>query len=247
MVAPATGSTPEPALDALWERWCETRAIHHRDALAERYTPFVRMLAAQLYAQRFSGELEFADYLHFGLLAMLQALERFQPQRGVRFEAFVEPSVRGAILDGISRLSEVQRQVATRREILRERSLSLTEAKSTGKGALERLADVALGLAMGFALEDSGMYVSEQHPTMPCNAYQRIEFQQLCRNIAELVGTMPHPWGLVIHRHYLQQQAFTAIAEHLQLSKARVSQIHREGLQRLREEYRRRQTISNLA
>jgi RNA polymerase sigma factor for flagellar operon FliA len=238
---------PPIATDSLWQEWCASRSPQLRDALAERYTPFVRMLAAQLYAQRFSGELEFADYLQFGLLAMLQALERFQPQRGVRFEAYAEPGVRGAILDGISRLSEVQRQVATRREILRERSLSLAEAKAGSKGALERLAEVALNLAMGFALEDSGMYLSEEHPTMPCNAYQRIEFQQLCRNMAELVGTLPAPWGLVIYRHYLQQQAFTTIADHLQLSKARVSQLHREGLQRLRDEYRRRQVVSGVA
>jgi RNA polymerase sigma factor for flagellar operon FliA len=102
-------------------------------------------------------------------------------------------------------------------------------------------------LAIGFALEDTGMLQAQEEPSLPCNAYQKQEFQQLKSGMAELVSTLPEPWGLVIYRHYLQQQPFTAIAEHLQLSKARVSQLHREGLKRLRLEYQRRQGISVVA
>jgi hypothetical protein len=76
-------------------------------------------------------------------------------------------------------------------------------------------------LAIGFALEDTGMLQAQEEPSLPCNAYQKQEFQQLKSGMAELVSTLPEPWGLVIYRHYLQQQPFTAIAEHLQLSKAR--------------------------
>jgi len=102
--------------------------------------------------------------------------------------------------------------------------------------ALERLGDLAIGLALGFALEagPEGAEASAE----PDNAYARIELIQLRRRIAELVGNLPESERRVIVRHYFQQQPFEEIARGLSLTKGRISQIHHAALRRMRERLR---------
>ncbi|HEY8880059.1 MAG TPA: sigma-70 family RNA polymerase sigma factor, partial [Roseateles sp.] len=122
----------------------------------EAYTPLVRRLAARAYSRRIGGELEYADLVQMGMVGLLEAIDRYTPARGVRFETFATYRVEGAILNGLPSYSELQRQLALRRELARERAQSLREQTETrDRSALERLADLAISLALGFALEDS--------------------------------------------------------------------------------------------
>ena len=110
------------------------------------------------------------------------------------------------------------------------------EAGSTlpSKSAVERLADLAVGLALGFALEDSGMYQAEEG-ILPDNAYARTEMQQLRSRLAEFVQELPAAERRVISRHYFQQIPFEEIAKGVGVTKGRISQLHTAGLRRLRE------------
>ncbi len=204
--------------------------------MVDAYTPFVRRLAAKCYARRVSNELEFADFMQFGMVGLLEAMQRFSPERGARFESFAAPRVEGAILSGAQTLSEFQQQVMTRKEVVRERSRSLAAPRTEpdGRGALERLADLAIGLALGYALEDAGIYADNER-TMPDNAYQRLEMTQLSDKLAVLMKQLPSKEYTVLYRHYFQQLKFEDIAQQLGLTKGRVSQIHHAGLKHLRE------------
>jgi RNA polymerase sigma factor for flagellar operon FliA len=122
--------------------------------------------------------------------------------------------------------------------LARERAQSLREETGAkDRSALERLADLAIGLALGFALEDSGL-VADDEPSEPDNAYARTELAQLRRQLAELTGQLPEAERRVIFRHYFQQQPFDEIAAGMRLTKGRISQIHHAALNRLRERLR---------
>ena len=229
----------------LWARWFEGRAARERDALVECYTGFARILAAKCYAHRASRELEFADYLQFAMVGLLESIDRFDPTVGVKFETFAGHRIQGAILNGIESLSEVQRQTAVRRRVVRERAASLAD-KASGQhaSALERLAEVAIGLALGFALEDSGLYAAGGERSLPDNAYSRVEMRQLGERLTECVEALPEQQRIVVYRHYFQQVPFDEIASALKLSKGRVSQVHRAALMQLRELQKRHATFS---
>jgi RNA polymerase sigma factor for flagellar operon FliA len=207
-----------------------------RAALVDAFTPLVRRLAARCYSRRVGGELEFADLVQLGMVGLLEAIDRYSPVRGVRFETFATYRVEGAILNGLPAYSELQRQLEFRRHIAKERVESLLP--SGGKehrpaSALERLADLAVGLALGFALEDSGMFQAEE-ACQPDDAYARIELAQLKLRLSELVLQLPAAEQRVIQRHYFQQVPFDQIAAGFGLTKGRISQLHHAGLQRLR-------------
>lgn len=230
--SPDRSSAPSTELAA---RWSQRHDPRHRAVLVDSFTGLVRRLAARCYAKRIGNELQFGDFVQFGMVGLLEALDRFNPALGVRFETFAAYRIEGAIWNGVQTLSELQQQVAARRGLLGDRSASLAQASEGGEAsALERLANVAIGLALGFALEDSGLYQDDE-AAAPDNAYSRLELAQLNQHIAALVDKLPDQERLVIFRHYFQQVRFDEIALTLGVTKGRVSQIHHAGLRRLRE------------
>lgn len=225
----------DPAVSELWLNFVRTRDAELREAIVSRYGDLVRILAARAYSGRISAELEFDDYLQFGRIGLLEAIDRFDPGRGVKFETFSSPRITGAILNGVESLSEKQKQVSVRQQVLKERAASQLDGVAVrSHDAFERLAGVAIGLAIGFLLEDSGMYV-EQEAAMPDDCYRQTELRQLQRRVRETVELLSPQEQKVVVGHYLQHQPFDALAKEMQLSKGRISQIHHAALSRMRE------------
>lgn len=218
---------------ALWSRYRTSRDDTTRQALVTRYTRLVRVIAARAFSQRVSKELEFADYYQFGMVGLLQAIDRFDSTIGVRFESFASLRITGAVLDGVETLSEKQNQVVARQRAIKERAASLSERTHSRTDLFERLADMAVGLAIGFLLEDTGMYAPD-NGSYGDNSYCGIELKLLRRRVQEAVRLLPEQERRVITQHYLQQQAFDEIAAQWSLTRGRVSQVHHSALKRLR-------------
>lgn len=221
----------------LWRRWHGRREPQARQQLAELYLSYARALAAKSYSRRVHNEFEFDEYLHFAVVGMMESLDRFDPGRGAIFKTFATPRINGSILNGLETLSERQQQVGMRRRLAQERMESLKgDGVSTDRGEqlLHQLSEIGVGLALGFLLEGTGMMACAED-ALPDNAYAQIEMRQLQERIWQLVEQTTLREGQVIRRHYRQQQSFDEIAHELQLTKGRVSQLHRQGLTRLRQ------------
>lgn len=219
----------------LWTRYLASRDPAVRDEVAARYDDLARILAARAYSGRISTELEFDDYLQFARIGLLESIDRFDPSRGAKFETFSGHRITGAILNGVESLSEKQKQVSVRQQVLKERAASQREgAAAKGHDTFERLASVAIGLAIGFLLEDSGMYAAEE-AVCPDEGYRSAELRQLCQRVREAVQSLPPQEQHIIMGHYLQHQPFETIARGLGLTKGRISQVHHAALARLRQ------------
>lgn len=237
--APAA-TLPEPPV--LWARWRHEPSQALRDQLVARYRELVRILAATAYRHRYSEELEFDDYLQFGMVGLLESIDRYEPEQGNKFETFASHRIHGAILSGVECLSEKQQQIAARRRVRGERTRSLLNAGEDGPRnvrakteALQQLADVAIGLALGFMLEEGAACYRDAEPASGNTPYEQVEFAQLSRRVLALVEQLPDRERRVIRSHYLQQQTFDEIALACGLTKGRISQIHHAALRRLRE------------
>jgi len=238
LLSEPTDATPS-TVDSHWRAWLHDRSQVARDELVARYSELVRILAAKTFRRRFSQELEYGDYAQFGMIGLLEAIDRFDPAMGIKFETFASHRVQGAILNGVESLSEKQQQIAARRRVRAERASSLAAGTESGgplssAQALHRLADVAVGLALGFMLDDAGMYLDGE-PASGDTPYEQVELAQLRQRVAQLADRLPVQERKVIQWHYFQRLRFEEIASSLQLTKGRVSQIHHAGLRRLRE------------
>jgi RNA polymerase sigma factor for flagellar operon FliA len=225
----------------LWRRHREERDESARDLLIARFLPYARTVAATYYARRTHDEIEFDEYLQLARLGMLEALDRYDPAAGAQFKTYAARRMHGAILDGLEKLTEKQRQIAVRRHMQNERLQSLKThdcagPSASGDGLFQRLAEVGIGLALGFLLEDTGMYADEREiRTLPDNHYQQLELRQTQRHLRDLVAQLPEVQRMVIRNHYLQNQPFDEIASQLGLSKGRISQIHKQALGSMRQ------------
>lgn len=223
-----------PVLDpaALWPAYVADRDSAVRERIVRCYLQFARMLAAKMYAGRSNSDIEFADYLQYARVGLLEAIDRFDPDRGVKFETFAGSRINGAMLNGLASFTEIQEQIAARKRTVAERMQSLGDAapgRDKPEALFGYLAQLALGLAVGFVLEDTG---SEQYsePQYLDNTYTSVELKQLRARMKDMLATLPDNQKKVITYHYLQQIQFEEIARMLDLSKGRIAQLHREAL-----------------
>jgi RNA polymerase sigma factor FliA len=238
-------AAPEQAAGAdeaeLWERFLRGADAGARERLIERYVPFARILAAKLYAARRVRETEFDDYLHYAVIGMIEAVDRFDPSRNVLFRTFAAHRIQGSILNNVERLSERDEQLALKARLRKQRLESLREGASEGEAAsplFEQMAEVAVGLALGYMLEGSGMYATPEDSRSD-DVYSGQELKQLRATIQAIVDLLPEREKDVIKYHYFHALGVEEIGGILGLSKGRISQIHHQALRNLRELYAR--------
>ncbi len=224
---------------AQWADFVRTRDAGLRTRLIERHLPLARMLAAKLFGRRRVHESEFDDYLHYAALGLIEAVDKFDPSHNVLFRTFAAHRIQGSVLNNVERLSERDEQLALKSRLRKQRLGSLREDRKPGDQTselFEHMAEVAVGLALGYMLEGSGMYVSPEDSHAE-DVYSGHEMKQLRETVNVIVELLPERERNVIKYHYYHRLSVTEIGDILGLTKGRISQIHREALRNLRELY----------
>ncbi|RAN48453.1 hypothetical protein RB25_11585 [Herbaspirillum rubrisubalbicans] len=205
--------------------------------MVAHYLPYARAQAAKLFARRPHDEFEFDEYLQFAMVGLLESIDRYQLDKGAQFKTFSMLRIQGAILSGLGNLSDKAQQITMRKRLAAERTASLKEERqlsSNPHNLLQELSDVGVGIALGMILDGSGM-LYEGEGVLPDTAYVRQEMRQVREQLWSMVKRLTGREREVIQLHYLQQKDFNDIANELQLSKGRVSQLHRQAIVRLRD------------
>lgn len=227
---------------ALWQRLRDGGDTRARDDLLALHMPYAKVVAASYYARRFHNEVEFGDYLQYASLGLLEAMDRYDPARGVQFRTFAARRMHGAILNGLERLTEKQQQIAARQRLRAERVQDLKALAQEAGGAagaqqpdqlLRFVSEVGIGLALCWMLEGTAM-VDSGEGAASAPFYRDLAMRQLRDQLLHAVDSLPPAERTVIRHHYLQEIPFDQIAAMLQLTKGRISQIHKQALLRLR-------------
>jgi RNA polymerase sigma factor for flagellar operon FliA len=234
---------------ALWQRFAGSADAEARGRLIERYLPLSRAIAASLFSRRIADDAEFADYMQYATLGLIEAVDGFDWQRGVKFNTFATYRIQGAIRNAIANFSERREQVGLLYRLKKERIESIKEAaeapaqapppprrRGARSGALVReLADTAVIWALSYLLEGSGMLAPRGEGQYTEQFYAGLELRQLKEKLVALVDALPDQERRVIKYHYFQNLEFTEIAGIFGVTKGRISQIHKRGLLLLRE------------
>lgn len=247
----AEPDSPAQAGDSAWWRWRESGDLRARDDIAKQHLHFTRIVAARVYAGRQSDDVDFNEYLQLGSVGLMEAIDRYDPSQSASFRTYASHRIRGAILNGLSQLTERQRQIDVRQRLRRERIESLRASESSGSetqdeeerpgveqlraNALFReLAEVGVGVALTILLEDSGL-IAGHDGIGPERYFRSAELAQLRARLKDAATRLPERERQIIALHYDEDVPFTEIAERLQLSKGRIAQLHRRALLALRE------------
>ncbi len=220
------------------------RAPHpQQDELVRQYLPLVRKIAGGLYGIRSFDGVPFEEYLQFGAEGLLQAIQRYDPSLGAKFETYAQYRIKGAIMSGLEKSTEVNQQVVTLRRLAQERMASILVAdQSGGEQASEapapttpfdRLVQASVGLAVAFMLDDSALFRAGESTSWDDGA-SNLAYKQLQGKLKSAMDTLTDKERAVLDWHYYQHEPFETAAREMGVTKGRVSQLHRSALQKLR-------------
>ncbi len=253
------GTTPIQ-VQRQWEAYRHSGDPNVRQQLLNHYLPLVRNVAGRM-ALGFPKSVEVSDLVSTGVIGLIEALKNFDPERGVKFETFAVPRIRGAILDELRSLDWVPRSTrAKAREI--DRSTVRLENRLGRVPTRGELAD-DLKISMedlAAALEDvSGttllsldelVYREEDNRQVPRvetleaprgdTVLGDIERQELRAFLINAVSDLTEQEKLVIALYYYEELTLREIGEVMNISESRVSQIHTKSVGRLRHMVRER-------
>lgn len=238
--APASGLDllvrPNWVEASLWRRFRFEADADCREVLFNRYVGLAVLLARRHCRRHAALRTERAEFEQLAYEGLLQAIDRYDPLRAIPFSAFARRRIAGSIADGAARMSEVGAQLRARHRLEQERlrSLAAAELPTPHDDSLERLSELAVGLALGIMLEGTTLFCAHEQRDPAPSAYESLAWREMQARLAEEVRKLPPKEAAVVRQHYEHGLSFAQIAQLLELSKGRVSQLHVAAIARLR-------------
>jgi RNA polymerase sigma factor for flagellar operon FliA len=238
----------DPHLSLQWQRWLRRRNLAARDHLIVSYSPLVKFIAGRVGAG-LPASVDPGDLVSSGVFGLIDAIERFDPSQGVKFETFATPRIRGAIYDGLRQLDWVPRSIRARsRDVQRAISefevangRSPTDPELADQLGLERseldrwLTSIAattvgpLERALDAGAEPRAL--SGEVPQVPSKVVEDKEVRELVRSE---IGKLPDREKMVLSLYYDEGLTLAQIARVLGISESRVPQLHSKSVLHLR-------------
>lgn len=237
-----------------WGKYLKGQDPLIRKRLLNRYLPLVRNVAGRM-AINFPRSVELGDLINTGVIGLIEAFRNYDPERGVKFETYAVPRIRGAILDELRSLDWVPRSTrAKAREI--ERALLAYENREGRPPTNEELAK-ELNIStrdLHYALEDvsktSILSLDEMifreddnrqvprietvEDTKANTTLKKLERSELQAFLVVAIERLTEQEKLVIALYYYEELTLKEIGEVMKISESRVSQIHTKAVLKLR-------------
>jgi RNA polymerase sigma factor FliA len=241
-------------MQALWQEFREKRDKAVRDRLILTYAPLVKYVAGRL-GSGLPAHVDEGDLVSYGLLGLIGAIERYDPDRDIKFETYAIARIRGAIIDELRALDWVPRSVRSRARQI-ERAIGELEAKLARAPSDEEIA-VKLGMTVDeldetlsdisrssiaaldelWSVSGDGDQVSlldtieDESVARPAEVLDETEMREA---LADAIARLPEREKLVVTLYYYEELTLREIGEVLGVTESRVSQLHTKAILRLK-------------
>ena len=242
----------EAARSKLWEEYNKTKSADTREKLILEYAPLVKLVAGRL-SMYLGFNVEYDDLVGYGIFGLIDAIDKFDLMKDVKFETYASLRIRGAILDQIRKMDWIPRTIRQRqkkidaaiREIERDGGHVATDAeiaakmqisedeyanwqnqmKVTGVVSLNEFMDQGADIPEDSNNRNSGFIKPEE----------AVEKEELKKMLAEALDLLTEKERKVILLYYYEELTLKEISEVLEVSESRVSQLHTKALTKMRE------------
>lgn len=239
----------------LWLHYKEQESIEARDELIIQYAPLVKYVANRL-AINLSSLVELDELISYGIEGLIDAMEKFDHKRNIKFETYAITRIRGSMIDGLRSMDWVPVS-------LRQKSKELERTYANLESRLGRSAsDEEVALEMGISLNDLAVLLREVAATtiislddfLPgeegddnkkrivdilqdedaVDALEMAEFTEVKETLARAIARLPEKEKTVVYLYYYEGLTLKEIGAVLTLSESRISQLHTKAILRLR-------------
>lgn len=243
----------ESDVNTLWAQYQRESDAGTRDALILNYSPLVKYVASRV-AVGLPQNIEQADLVSYGMFGLIDAIDKFEPDRGFKFETYAISRIKGAILDELRSIDWVPRSVRAKVRSV-EKAFAKLEAKM-GRAPTDDEVGAELGWTeaqfqtvlsqisvVGIAALDEILTGGDRGESLtlgdtiadsnhgPVGAFEVTEIRQL---LSKAINQMPEREKVVLTLYYYENLTLAEIGTVLGVTESRVCQIHTKAMIQLR-------------
>ena len=240
-------------IEKLWDDYTRTRSQEARDKLIVQYSPLVKYVAGRV-GVGLPRNVEQADLASFGVFGLIDAIEKFDPERGYKFETYAIARIKGAILDELRSIDWVPRSVRSKARNL-ERAMAKLESENhrapsdaevaEEMGITENQLQTTLSQIsfVGVAALDEMLSGGDRGESVtlgdtvadqgagPMGVFEVEEMRQI---LADSINRMPEREKIVLTLYYYEGLTLAEIGRVLGVTESRVCQIHTKAVLHLK-------------
>lgn len=235
----------------MWEDYVKTKSHEARDKIILEYAPLVKLVAGRL-SMYLGYNVEYDDLVGYGIFGLIDAIDKFDAMKEVKFETYASLRIRGAILDQIRKMDWIPRTIRQKQKKI-ETIIKDIEA-AQGTTATDEQIAAALGITndeyvdwqsqmkvTGVVSLNEFMEQGSEIPVDPQNNQSRfegpeevIEKEELKKILMQALELLTEKEKKVILLYYYEELTLKEISHILEVSESRISQLHTKALQKMK-------------
>lgn len=242
-------------ISTLWAQYKERDSIEARDALILNYAPMVKYIANRL-AINLSSVVETDELISYGIEGLIDAIEKYDHKRNIKFETYAITRIRGSMIDGLRTMDWVPVSIRQKSKEL-EKTYAILETRLERAATDQEVAD-ELGISLDnlnslfrelaattivslddFINGDDASYKKKRIIEMledneAADALNMAELAEARMVLAKSISRLPEKEKKVVYLYYYEGITLKEIGAVLSLSESRISQLHTKAILRLR-------------
>ncbi|MFO7819722.1 MAG: FliA/WhiG family RNA polymerase sigma factor [Halanaerobacter sp.] len=247
------GTNNELSEERLWAKYKEDGSQSAREELILKYVPLVKHLVGKVIIS-IPDKYSFDDLVNYGILGLMDALERFDYQRGIKFSTYAVPRIKGSIYDEVRKDDWVPQSVRKKSKQFTTALMKLEDQlgrKPTDEEIREELdltiqqyqkmlseinipENISLEKIISFKDNDTLTIKDLVKDSKDEEPAQVFDYNKMKEILGSAIDKLPQKEKLVVSLYYYEDLTLTEIGKIMELTTARISQLHTKAIFRLR-------------
>lgn len=234
--------------NTLWDNYIRTKDVKVREELIIKYLYLVKFVAGRLYTN-YGNNVEYDDLVSYGVFGLIDAIEKYDTARGVKFDTYAQLRIKGAIIDYLREIDWLPRSIRQKAKELEkayyelenelgrpandeEMAARMTVSVEDFQKKIQHVSTYAI-VSLDDLLEQKREFANDEgnNETNPGAA---IEKDVLRNIIIDTINDLPEKENRVITLYYYEELTYKEIGKLLNISESRVSQLHTKAIIRLK-------------
>lgn len=225
-----------------------------REEMILKYIPYVKYIASRLVAGKPPG-IEFEDLISFGVIGLIDAIEKFDPSKGLKFETYATLRIKGSIIDELRKISWIPKSAFSKLSMLNQarEALEIKYNREPSEEEIAKYMEIEVSELrtiqtyvnyvsiisleeVFFKSDDEDLHfkniIEDENSPQPERLIEDYEKLDILKRAIEM---LPEKDKLVLNLYYYEKLTLKEIGGILEVSESRVSQLHSRAIIRLRE------------
>ena len=243
---PLKSANPWELMEAGEVTW-ENFNPRQKEILVQHYAPQIRFLALRMKA-KLPKNIDLGELISAGTLGLMESLKKYKAELGIRFETYSENRIRGAMLDELRRLDWFPRSLRQRVRQL-DNVVWQLEQENGRQPTVEEIQErtglpekeihqglEALQSQLAIPLDSIEDTLADEH-SKDGEPFHGTAIKELMERVADLIERLTDREKLVLSLYYADELNMREVADVLDITEGRVSQLHSQAVTRLRREF----------